>query len=256
LPRRFNLPSEPAQSAVAPPNPIPAEASKPDPTPEPAPGTQPPAPAGSAAIPPEAPRFQEFQEDPIFEVKRGKAELTKNADGSRTLSRLDSRTHVKLRGATGTLRVLGVSGNSSLDASDLDAREIIFTGEIDGRSSVKLLAPNGRIEFRGLVTGRSQVTITAVNGIVIFGNPADSAPRTIIDDSCRLTIITGELNLAGTVTGMSTELFVGFPGEGVLKFRELAGNTRLVYDRAVGNFPEVHVEAGKIAEQAKLIRNR
>jgi hypothetical protein len=213
-----------------------------------------PAPAGTPETTAAPPPFREFTEPPSIEIKRGTARLTPNADGSWTLSRLDSRTQVKLRGSTGTLRVLGVRGGSSLDASKLDAREVIIDGEIDGRSSVKLLAPHGRIEFRGRVSGQSQINVTAQDGTVIFGDPASRENRTIIEGACRLMIITRELNLAGTVTGGGTHVTVGFLPEGILKFRELAGSARLDYRRADASLPETVVEAGKVTGNAKLNR--
>jgi hypothetical protein len=248
-----------APEPPATPNPPSGAATSPAPEAAAAPARTPTTPAASAAAaaaetPQQPPQFREFPQAPLLEVKNGAARLTENADGSWTLSRLDSRTKVKLSGSTGTLRVLGIHGNSSLDASDLDAREIIIEGEIDGRSSVKLKSPHGRIEFRDTVAGQSQVSITAPDGSVVFGDPARGENRTIIDGGCRVMIIARELHLAGTVTGAGTFLTVAFLPEGILKFRELSGSARLDYRRADASLPEIQLEAGKVTGRAKLQR--
>ena len=52
--------------------------------------------------------------------------------------------HVVLRGKVKSLRVNGVEGGSTLDASGLEAGSIFISGEVDERSTLILNAPNGR----------------------------------------------------------------------------------------------------------------
>ena len=86
-------------------------------------------------------------------------------------------------------RVWLVDGGSVLDASGLDAHDIVVAGRIDGGSTVKLNAPRGSVEFAAQVDGRSRLEVNAPDGTVTFSRPpARGTVGSKIDGESQVTI--------------------------------------------------------------------
>jgi hypothetical protein len=158
-------PAPPPQARVPeqPPAPAAPQARLPGQPPAPAPpetrrAEPPPAPPAPLEAPPEAPR----------ETVRGNVRTIENPGGEYALESLNSGAQVRLRGKVKTLRIGPLNGESTLDASGLEVRQVILAGEINGGSTVKLEAPDGSVEFRGAVNGRSKVYVDAPGGKVTF----------------------------------------------------------------------------------------
>jgi hypothetical protein len=144
-------------------------------------------------------------------------------DGTCTLGALRGGSRMKLTGRVRTLRVGAVDAGSLLDASGLEAREVVFTDRVGGRSTVKLRAPGGTVEFHDRVDGDAQVFVTA-----------------------------RAVEFRGVIKGRRTHVLVTLTRGGRLRFREIAGSTRLHYRKAAPGDPEPRVEAGAVTGRAEL----
>jgi hypothetical protein len=91
------------------------------------------------------------------EVLSGNDRRLDRPDGEDHIGAILHGTTVKLSGKVKTLRIGLVDGQSTLDASALEAREIFVAGRIGGGSTVKLRAPGGRVEIKSRVDGASRL---------------------------------------------------------------------------------------------------
>jgi hypothetical protein len=154
-----------------------------------------------------------------------------------------------LRGKVRTLRVAGLESGAVLDASDLEAEEVIVVGKIDGGSKLWLKAPNGRVTFRARVDGRSRVGIEAPGGSVAFV-PEGASDGAKIDGGAQVEITAKSVRLDGTIGGAGTRVAVSVTAGGSLAFREIVGSSRLEYGTADPDDPEPSVTRGKVAAPA------
>lgn len=154
-----------------------------------------------------------------------------------------------LRGRVRTLQVGGLESGATLDASDLEAEEVVVVGKIDGGSKLWVKAPNGRVTFRARIDGRSRVEIDARGGSVAFV-PEAAADGAKIDGGAQVQITARSVRLDGTIGGAGTRVAVSITAGGSLAFRELVGPSRLEYGTADPEDPEPSVTRGKVAAPA------
>ena len=146
------------------------------------------------------------------------------------------------------LMIRDVNDKSLLDASACEAREIVLTGAVNSRSTVKLNAPHGSIEFFGEVNDHSQIEINAPGGKVLFKARGDS----IINGDSQLTIVARDVELRGAVNGLETQLAVTLTKDGSLKFARLNGEVRLHWRKADASDPMPRIDAGEIGRTAQF----
>jgi hypothetical protein len=158
--------------------------------------------------------------------------------------------HLVLRGKVRVLRVAGLEAGAVLDASDLEADEVIVNGKIDGGSRLWVKAPNGRVTFRARIDGRSRVGVNAPGGWVAFSPEAADGAK--IDGGAQVSITGKAVRLDGTIGGSGTKVSVSITAGGSLVFRELVGPSRLEYGTADPDDPEPSVTAGRVAPPAVL----
>jgi hypothetical protein len=161
-------------------------------------------------------------------------------DADYLVKALNDGASLTLMGKVGTLRVEGVNG-AFLDASRLEAKSIVFYQGINGRSMVKLHAPNGRVSL-ATINAEAQVEIDAPGG------------RTEIRDingEAKLRVRTKELRLNGDVNGTSL-LNVVFTKDGSLKFVRLQGECKLLWKKDAPTDPEPAITRGEIKGKAVL----
>jgi hypothetical protein len=158
-------------------------------------------------------------------------------------------TTLKVAGRVRTLKVGPVDGSSTLDASALEAREVLLTGKID-HATIKLRAPHGRVEFRAGVGGDSRVDVDAPGGTVVFGEPPREGSK--IDGDTRLTVTAREVDFRAAIDGPHTRVVVTLTGGGVLAFRAVGGGSLLHYRKADPNAPNPRVIGGTIDGTARV----
>lgn len=168
--------------------------------------------------------------------------------GDYAVGELNGGTRLKLKGKCNTLTIGLIDGKSTLDASELEAKEIIFTDKIDGKSTVKLNAPNGSIEFRKKVDGQSKLEVDAPNGSVTFTDPGGFLNEgSKIDGQVSIKIIAKHVEFKAKIDGgPATHVVVTLTAGGSLKFSEVLGKSRLHYRKEKPEDPEPSVEAGRI----------
>jgi Protein kinase domain len=175
-------------------------------------------------------------------------------DGEYAVGSLNGATTIKLKGKCKTLTVGLVDGASTLDASGLTAKEIIFTDKIDGRSTVKLNAPNGSVDFRKKVDGQSTLEVVAAGGTVTFSDPGGFLNAgSKIDGKSKVRITAKVVDFKAKIDGgPETHVLVTLTAGGTLRFKEINGKCRLHYRKADAKDPDPSIEAGTIDGQAEL----
>jgi hypothetical protein len=161
-------------------------------------------------------------------------------------SPLNGHEHVKLVGKIKALRIGDVNGSSVLDASQLEAGEIIVEGAINGETTIKLNAPSGKVHLTKDVNGTAVVEINAPGGSVTLRQD-----RTAIGGGTNLYIATRELLLRGTANG-GTRISVMFNRNGFLKFQKMDGGAQATWFKAEASDPDVQVDSGEIRAGATI----
>jgi hypothetical protein len=245
-----------------------SEPPQPPEAPRPGPVTKgPPAPAAPQARPPgpppgpppetrrpEPPRAPvEARREAPRETVRGNVRTIENPGGEYALESLNGGARVRLRGKVKTLRIGPVNGESTLDASGLEVRQVILAGEINGGSTVKLEAPDGSVEFRGAVNGRSKVYVDAPGGKVTFLKaPGAGQAGAEIGGESKITIRAKDVDFQCPIDGSETRVTVVLTRGGSLRFSEIGGRSRLLYRRAEHTDPEPIVTRGTLRGQAEV----
>jgi hypothetical protein len=151
-----------------------------------------------------------------------------------------------LLGQARTLKIRAVNDRSLLDASALEARDIHLEGAVNSGSTVKLHALKGSVEFFGEVNDRSQIDIAAPGGKVVFKSRGDS----VINGDAKLTVLARDVDFAGAINGLQTQVNVTLTKDGSLKFRRLSGGVQLLCGKADAGDPEPRIEAGHVDARA------
>jgi hypothetical protein len=145
------------------------------------------------------------------------------------------------------LRITGqIVGRATLDASQLQAQEIIFEQGILNESNVKLNAPRGSVECRGQIAGRVNLSINAPDGTVTF--KANSA--SILNDS-KLTLTAGSIDFEDRIQG-NVQVDATLTANGRLKFKEISNNSKVRYTKANPKDPNVEIIPGDVTSQGEL----
>jgi hypothetical protein len=160
---------------------------------------------------------------------------------------------LRLVGTSRTLIVGRVSGASTLDASQLGAKKIICSDQIDGRSTVKLNAPGGVVEVRSKLDDWASLEVYAPNGTVTFTEPTRLAVEgSEIGGGADIHITAKVVEFRGIVGGARTKVSVTLTRDGALKFQKLADGAYLEYRKADPADPEPRVERGTVTGLAEL----
>jgi hypothetical protein len=194
---------------------------------------------------------------------------------------------IVLLGVVKTLKIAGLNERSTLDATRLEAQEIVFTGHINGGSKA-ILGKGQRltvhdvndrstldapelgakvIHMDGGINGNSTIKLHAPGGVVEFrGELNDHAQVDVaaangkvvfkgrndasINGGAKINVVAKELEILGAVNGPQTSLDVTFTANGALKFRRINGNVRLHYRKADASEPDVRIEMGALDARA------
>ena len=126
-----------------------------------------------------------------------------------------------VRGSVKRLVVNNLDNGAVLDCSELEAREVIVVGKIDGRSRLAVSAPGGTVTFRATVGGGAAVNAKA-----------------------------RAVEFRGRIDGAGTKVAVTLTAGGTLAFAEIDGPARLEYATADPADPAPVVARGKVGGQA------
>lgn len=161
--------------------------------------------------------------------------------------------HVVVRGKVKALRLNGLDAGAILDASDLDVASVFVSGKVDGRSNLKLNAPNGAVTIAAYVTGNSRIEVNAAGGHVRFAPPTTSGlSSSQIDGGASVTLTASTVDLRGDVDGTQTRVVATVAPGGFFKTGAVRGTATVEYafGPGTGNAPEVSF--GTIAPTATV----
>ncbi len=187
-----------------------------------------------------------------------------DSEGEYSVPTLNRGRQLKLIGIIKTLKVAGGNDGSILDAADLEAVEIVFTGNLNSGSkailgkaqSLKIRDINDKstldastlaareIVLQGAVNGGSTVKLDAANGSVVFLGD--------INGDGQLTIVAKDVEFRGAINGGQTQVDVTLTKNGSLKLTRVNGGVRLNYSKANANDPEPRVQLGAIDARAQV----
>jgi len=127
-----------------------------------------------------------------------------------------------LTGRVGLLRIGTVSGKAMLDASGLEAEEIIITGDLNGKAVVTLKAPNGTVTIGGHVEGFARLTVIATGGELVV-------PRSgRLDGDAEVTVVARDVDVKGKMSGHA-QLIVTLTGGGTAAIGPMEEKASVVY---------------------------
>lgn len=192
---------------------------------------------------------------PFIEQTEGNDLVIFRPDEDYAVRRMVTGDHLKLRGKVKVLRIGSVKAQSTLDASQLEAQTISFTGDITGQSTVKVKAIGGRVALRCTIDGQSTLEIFAPGGEVEFITPkTDAAGESAIYGDSKIIITAKDVKLPGNIDGTKTTLHITLTKEGSLTFGNLLGQVRLHYRKADAKDPEPTITKGKVKSSAEFKR--
>ena len=204
-------------------------------------------------------------------------------DGQFDIKPINGGEKIIVQGKIKTLTVAGLNDKSILDATLLDAGEILFTGNLNSGSTV-LLGKAGKlrlrdvndhstvdgpelgakeIEIAGAINGGSSLKLHApAGGVQFLGDVNDGAGIDIaapdgkvrfhapLNNVARLQIIAKSVELDKAVNGSKSEIDVTLTKPGFLQFSRLNGTVRLQYRKADAGDPEPRIDAGMVGTGA------
>lgn len=209
--RDGEIPAQPGDKTDAPPpDPTPAQPTVPD-------QPQPPQPANNHRV-----------------------EELNQPDGEYPAGALNSDDTLTLSGKVKSLKVDAVAGAAKLDASGLQAKEVILSGAFGGSGSAVINAPGGTVIVQGTLGGGSNLTITAPGGKVVFENATGG-----IGEGARVHVTAGEVDIRSEVGG-GASIEITLTKGGALKTAAISAGGHIVYRKEKPDDPELKVETGTI----------
>jgi len=237
-------PSPPA-TAQAPPKDTPPQATPPKapavaiaPPPHEPTVVSPPLPT-EVAIAPE-PRPKPAQRVEIVGAFDGPKRAFNLPNGTVEVTDLDGEDKLALTGKVKTLRIGAINGEAVLDASQLDAEEIVLAGDINGSTVVKVNAPNGRVVIAGSVNGSARLTIQAPGGeVVLAGENANLTGGTTM-------VITAKRADFRALLNGGTRVDVTLTSGGSLRTAKMDGGATVRYKPTFATDPVPTIEIGEL----------
>jgi len=161
-------------------------------------------------------------------VERVDARVVRNRridapEGAVTVSDMNRTVRLTLTGVVRQLRIGTVGGDAVLDASGLAAREIVVTGDLSGRATVRLHAPGGTVSIGGHIEGAARVVVEAPRGEVVL-----RAGSGRLDEDGELTVTARSVEVKGAMAG-NAKLIVTLTGGGTVTLGTMHENASVVY---------------------------
>jgi hypothetical protein len=161
-------------------------------------------------------------------------------NGTVEVGDLNGDERLTLAGKVKTLRVGGLNGEVVLDASKLEASEVVIGGDINGGTVLKLNAPGGRVVIAGSVNGSAKLTIHAPGGeVVVEGEGANVTGGTVVVVTARRVDLRALVNGGARVEATLT-------AGGSLRAARMDGGAAVRYKPAKAGGPAPVVETGDL----------
>lgn len=169
-----------------------------------------------------------------------------NPVGIAAVADMNGEDRVTLTGKVRLLKIGSVGGKATLDASGLEAEEIVITGDLSKSAVVKLHAPNGKVTLGGHIVGSAKLAVNAPGGEVVV-----STGSAKLDNAAEVTVTANRVEVNGLMTG-EAKLVVTLTTGGSLKLGVMDGGATVIYKRATPTDPEPKFEPGVLRGGAKV----
>ncbi len=226
---------------------------------------------------------------PVKLVVLGNLFRINDPDGEFNVEVLNRGKEITLLGKVKTLKIAGANENSILDASRLEAQEVIFVGNINSGAritlgkahTVKIADVNNgslidaseaharAIILAGSINSGSTVKLHAPQGTIEFAGELNDRSQLEIDapagkvlfrgrdassinSSAKVRIIAKDVELRSAVNGPQTQLDITLTKDGSLKVERLHGGVRLLYRKADASDPQPRIDRGDVDPQAEF----
>jgi hypothetical protein len=187
------------------------EPPKPEPKPEPieVPPPKPKPVDPPPVVPPPKPKpVEPVKPGPVVRIdaKEVREKQLDNPHGIATVSDMTREDRLTLTGRVKVLKIGSVTGKATLDASGLEAEQIVITGDVTDGAAVKVNAPNGKVTISGHVAGSAKLTVNAPGGDVFLAEKSGRfAGKSVVTVTAKrmevLGVMSGDAVLNVSLTG-------------------------------------------------------
>jgi hypothetical protein len=200
----------------------------------------------------------------IKAITLGNVTKLSDPDGEYVVKTMTGGQEVTLLGKIKTLKIDSVNERSVLDATRLDAEEIVMTGDINSGSKV-LLGKARTLKIRSL-NDQALLDASELDGQNVFLTGAVNSRSTLkvhapkglvqidgeINGDSQIEIVAKNLELRSAVNGPQTFILLTLTKGGSLQFRRLSGGVRLHYRKADPGDPAPRIDRGEVDARAEL----
>jgi hypothetical protein len=172
-----------------------------------------------------------------------------DADGDYALESLQGGKTLKLTGKVRRLTVGQVSDRAVLDASKLEAKEVVVLRGVLNEATLKVSAADGAVEFRGSLAGRAKVFVNAPGGAVTFREKGG----TILNEA-RLDVTARSLDFQDRIEGANTLVTATLTAGARLKYHAISSGAKVYVKRADPKDPPAEVSGGDVYAQGEFRR--
>ena len=146
-----------------------------------------------------------------------------NPTGVATVADMNRDDRLTLTGKVRVLRIGTVAGKAVLDASGLEAEEVVVSGDISENAVVKLNAPKGRVTVGGHVVGVAKLTVTAPGGEFVV-----SAGSGKLGGACEVSVTAKRVAVRGPMAG-TAKLVITLTADGSAQFGTIEDKAVVLY---------------------------
>jgi hypothetical protein len=184
--------------------------------------------------------------DPRDAADRKLVTKIENPNGTIAVPDLTGKDHIQITGRARLLKIGSLQGHAVLDASALEAEEIVISGDLHKSAVVKLHAPGGAVTIGGHIVGSTKLTIHAPGGTVKV-----AAKSGRLGGATEVTILAGRVEILGAANE-GARVAVTLTSGGFLKVALMDGSATITCRKSAPTDPEPKIETGELRGGTKV----
>lgn len=166
--------------------------------------------------------------------------------GTAEVIALDGSDRLTLTGRVKVLKLNSINGDAQVDASGLEAEEIILDGDVNGNCRVRLNSRNGKVTIRGAFVGSSTLAVTAPGGTVTVAEGGRIGGGTTVTLTAKKVEAIGAINEGAKVN-------VTLTSGGAIRIATMDGGAIVTYRRSGAGDPQPKVETGQLRGGTRVV---
>jgi len=170
-----------------------------------------------------------------------------NPNGSAEVLDINGTDRLMLTGKIKSLKIGSVNGEAVIDATRLEAEEIILAGSLNGSTSIKLNTSGGKVRIVRQVGGAVRLSIHAPGGEVLFAGEEDAG----LTGGSMIDVTAKRLDIQCLMNG-GTKLDATLATGGSLRTGLMDGGAAVRYKPASGNDSDLQIETGELRGGASV----